>query len=239
MTARRAWVWALALAATGSGQTGDPLAAARRVQGQVAVAANGALETVMLLAQLSTPGPPRNEFQARVRQKYGLYASHPAVQETAALLEKGWTYTELARFATLMNSAPYFVLSDSPELEELASLLPESKDRSFNLDRLHGFAKLVREFYWDHHVGRFLRATAAAYQQAVRQPLTEDVGPGSRVLVTLVAPVERLEFTRQALAPAPHVVLLGSSELLPSAEPERGPPPSHSTRRSRPRPRPR
>jgi len=234
----RPWVLSFALAVAAAAQTGDPLAQVKRVQGKTATAASGALETVMLLAQLATPGPPRNEFQARVKAKYGLHASHPAVQETASLLEHGWSLAELARFVMLMNSAPYFMLNDSAELDDLAGLLPGTRDRTFHQDRLHGYAKLIREFYWDNHVGRFLRTMLPAYQQAVRDPLAEEAPPEAKVTVSLLAPVERLEFTRSS-APAAHLVVLGSSDRLPSAEPERGSPPSRSSRKSRTGSRPR
>lgn len=220
------WSCVLSLAVA-TAPTGDPLATLKR--------ANGALETVMLLAQLAAPGPARNEFQARVKAKYALQAAHPAVQETASLLEHGWTYAELARFATLMNSAPYFVLNGSDELAELAALLPETKDKTFHQDRLHGYSKLIREFYWDNHVGRFLRSALPAYQQAVKRPLSEEAPEGAKVVVSLVAPVERIELTR-------YLVVLGSSDILPSAELERGSPPARTVRRaktvSRPKPAP-
>jgi hypothetical protein len=217
----------LALAAT---PTGDPLGPAKRAKGSAPVAANGAIETVMLLAQLATPAPPRSEFQARVRAKYAGHAGHPAVQETASLLAHGWDHAALARFAALLSQAPYFVLSDSETLRELAGRLPPTRDPDFHLDRLHGYAKLVREFYWDNHVGRFFRGSLTAYQQAVKETFVE---PGAgRVVVSLLAPAERIDVT-------PLQVVLGSSDILPSAEPERAPPPARSARKSRTKPRPR
>ena len=220
-------------------QTGDPLSAARRLEGQTVIAANGALETVMLLAQLATPGPPRTEFQARTRARYASQAAHPAVRETASLLERGWTWPDLARFATLLNSAPYFVLPESDELAELTIMLPETRDRNFHLDRLHGYARLVKDFYWDCRVGNFLRETTRAYRQAVRRPLEDPVPAGARVTVSLLAPVDRIEFTRSASAPQLHLVRAGSSDVLPSAEPERGSPRARTARKSRTGSRPR
>ena len=221
-----AWSCVLLLAAAAS-PTGDPLSAVKR--------ANGALETVMLLAQLASPGPARNEFQARVKAKYALQASHPAVVETGSLLEHGWSYTELARFAALMNSAPYFALNDSEELSELGALLPQTRDKTFHQDRLHGYARMIREFYWDNHVGRFLRLVLPAYQQAVKRPLPDDAPAGAKLMVSLLAPVERME------SPG-CLVVQGSSDILPSAELERGSPPARTVRRartvSRPRPAP-
>jgi hypothetical protein len=223
------WICSLLLAVAAT-PTGDPLAPAKRAKGSAPVAANGAIETVMLLAQLATPGPPRSEFQARVRTKYAAQAGHPAVQETASLLAHGWDHTALVRFATLVTQAPYFALSDSETLRELAALLPATRDPDFHLDRLHGYAKLVREFYWDHQVGRFFRGSLAAYQQAVKEALVEP--GGGRVVVSLLAPAERIDVT-------PLQVVLGSSDILPSAEPVRAPPPARSARKSRTRSRPR
>ncbi len=233
------WFATLALAAAAAAQTGDPLALVKRAQGSRTVSASGAIETVMLLAQLAAPGPPRNEFQARLRARYALHARHPAVLETADLLEHGWSYSELARFASLMTPAPYFVLSESEELDELAALLPATGDKSFPKDRLYGYVRLVKEFYWDNRVGRWLREAAPAYQQAVRRPLPEEVPAGARVLISLAAPVDRIEFTRRPPGPAANLVVLGSSELLPSAELERGSAPARTARKSTARSRPR
>jgi len=217
---------------------GDPLAGARRVQGQTVISASGAFETVMLLVQLATPGPARTEFQARVRSRFALHSGHPAVRETASLLDRGWGWPELARFATLFNSAPYFVLPESQELEDLAALLPETRDRAFHLDRLHGFGRLVKDFYWENRVGTFLRETARGYQEAVKQPLDQPAPPGARVIVSLLSPADRIEFTRRASALQTHLILAGSSTVLPSAEPERGSPRARTARKSRAAPRP-
>ncbi len=185
-------VLALVLAAS---TTGDPLAGVRRVAGKNRVECSGALETVMLLAQLASGAPPRGEFQTQARARFGAYANDPAVQETAALMERGLGYLELARFAILMTPAPYFVLEDSEELKELAAALPAANG-TFNLDRLHGYAKLVREFYWDHRVGQFLRSSLTYYQKASRLPLPSDAPAGARLLFSPLAPETRLEFKR-------------------------------------------
>lgn len=220
-------MWSCVLLLAAASPTGDPLSVVKR--------ASGALETVMLLAQLAAPGPAQNEFQARVKAKYALHASHPAVVETGSLLEHGWSYTELALFAALMNSAPYFVLEDSEELAALAALLPETRDKTFHQDRLQGYARLIRAFYWDNRVGRFFRTVLPAYQQAAKGPLPDDAPAGAKVVVSLLAPVERMES-------AGYLVVRGSSDILPSAELERGSPPARTVRRartvSRPRPAP-
>ena len=187
----------LALILAAAAATGDPLAATRRLNGKTTVACNGALETVMLLAQLASAEPAQSEFQGQARARFALHSSHPAVRETAALLERGFGNRELARFAVLMSSAPYFVLEDSEELRELAVLLP-STSLDFNLDRLHGFAKLVREFYWGNHVGQFLRSSLAYYQRASKQSVPSDVPAGARVLFSPLAPSSRIEFKRRA-----------------------------------------
>src|SRR5713226_9562081 len=116
--------------------TGDPLAGVRRVAGKNTVESSGAFETVMLLAQLASGAPPRSDFQRQARARFAPYASHPAVLETAALMERGFGHRELARFGMLLTPAPYFVLEDSEELQELAALLPNTNG-TFNLDRLH------------------------------------------------------------------------------------------------------
>ncbi len=220
-------MWTCVLLLAASPPAGDPLSVVKR--------ASGALETVMLLAQLAAPGPARNEFQARVKARYALQASHPAVVETGSLLEHGWSYAELARFAGLMNSAPYFALNDSEELAELGALLPQTRDKTFHQDRLHGYARLIREFYWDNHVGRFLRSALPAYQQAAKRPLPDDAPVDAKVMVSLLAPVERIE------SPG-YLVVQGSADILPSADLERGSPPARTVRKartvSRPRPAP-
>ncbi len=180
--------------AAGAAATGDPLAGVRRVAGKNTIESSGALETVMLLAQLASGAPPRSDFQTQARARFASHASHPAVRETAALMERGFGYQELARFAMLMT-APYFVLEDSEELKELAAVLP-SANGTFNLDRLHGYAKLVREFYWDNHVGQFLRSSVAYYQKASRIALPSGAPLGARVLFSPLAPETRFEFKR-------------------------------------------
>ena len=125
--------------------TGDPLAGIARLAGQTRVEASGALETLMLLADLASPDSVQTEFRAQARERLALHANHPAVRETAALMAHGFGYPELARFSTFFSQAPFFVLTDSDELEELAAVLPPANG-SFNLDRLHGYAKLVRDF---------------------------------------------------------------------------------------------
>src|SRR5262249_60463764 len=182
-------------AAAAAAQTGDPLAGVRRMAGKKTIECSGALETVMLLAQLASAEPAQNDFQTQGRAGFAPYASHPAVRETAALMEHGFAYRELARFAMLVTSAPYFVLEDSEELKELAALLPNANG-TFNLDRLHGYAKLVREFYWDNRVGQFLRSSLTYYQKASRRALPSDAPPGARVLFSPLAPETRLEFKR-------------------------------------------
>ncbi len=185
--------------------TGDPLASVRRVQGVTQVGASGAVETVMLLAQLAAPGAALTDFQAQARARFAA-PGHAAVEETAALLTRGFSCAELARFATLMGPAPHFGLLDSPELAELAERLPPAQGK-FNQDRLHGYARLVREFYWDRHVGRFLRSVLPYYQQAVKRPLPAGAAPGAKVLVSPLAPATRIEFTRPASSPALWLVI--------------------------------
>lgn len=212
------------LLAQAASPTGDPLSAVKR--------SNGALETVMLLAQLAGSGQPQDEFQARVKAKYALHASHPAVVETGSLLEHGWSYAELARFAALMTPAPYFVLEDSEELAKLGALLPQTQDKTFQQDRLQGYARLIRAFYWDNRVGRFFRSVLPAYQQAAKGPLPDDAPAGAKVMVSLLAPAERIE------SPG-CLVVRGSSDILPSGDLERGSPPARTVRKARTVPRPR
>jgi hypothetical protein len=201
---------ALLLPAAGAApRTGDPLAGLRRISGKTSVECNGALETVMLLALLASVGPAPTEFQAQARARFSLHANHPAVRETAALLQHGFGYAELAKFSTLMTSAPYFVLTESPELKELAKKLPSS-DIEFNIDRLYGYAKLVREFYWDSQVGRFLRSSLSYYQQAARRTLPPDAPRGAKVLLSALAPLPasgRIEFTRRTPRPVAYLVV--------------------------------
>jgi len=156
--------------------------------------------------ELASPGPARTGFQAQTRQKFALYTLHPAVRETAALMDRGFGCRELARLASSMTSAPYFTLAEGEEVSELAGLLP-GRDKSFNLDRLFGYSKLVREFYWDHRMGRFLRGSLPAYQQAVRRPLPADLPPGAKIVISPLAPVERIEFTRRSPRAVTWVVL--------------------------------
>lgn len=167
---------------------------------------SGALETVMLLVQLASPGPSQNEFQAQARARFSLYGNHPAVRETAALMERGFGYQELALLSTFLSPAPYFLINDSPELRDLAERLPGAPT-SFNLDRLHGYSKLVREFYWDTRMGQFLRSSLASYQQAVRQAVPTEAPPGAKVVPSLLAPTPRIEFKRRTPRPATYWVL--------------------------------
>ena len=187
------WLGTWALVAATAVNTADPLATVRRPAGKTSVEVRATLETAMLLALLGSTGPVRSEFQGQVRSKFALYARDPAVRETMALMGRGFGYSELARFSMCLSAAPYFVLNDSPQLLELAALLPGA-DRAFNLDRLYGYSKLIREFYWDRHVGRFLRSSVPYYQQVVRRRLPADVAPGNRVILSPLAPVERIEF---------------------------------------------
>ncbi|MBI3666522.1 MAG: hypothetical protein HY236_09930, partial [Acidobacteria bacterium] len=99
-------------------------------------------------------------------------------------------------------------LKDSKELAQLAEMLP-SGNVSFNMDRLAGYAKLVREFYWDNHVGRFLRDAVPHYRQAVGRKLPSDLPPGARVLLSPLAPVARMEFVRRSPKPVTYLVLGG------------------------------
>ncbi|MBI3698707.1 MAG: hypothetical protein HY238_28190 [Acidobacteria bacterium] len=184
--------------------TGDPLAGLGRVAGQTRIEASGALETLMLLADLTSSDPAPTEFQAQARARFALRANHPAVRETAALMARGFGYAELARFSTFLSQAPYLVLSDSEELNELADMLPRA-NAGFNLDRLHGYAKLVREFYWDAKLGQFLRGALPSYQRAVRR--ASPAGSASKVLVSLLAPAGRIEFERRTPRPVTYVVL--------------------------------
>ena len=207
MTCLRVWVLMAAAAAT----TGDPLAGVRRLAGEKRIECSGALETVMLLAQLTSAGPAPTGFQAQARARFALRANHPAVRETAALIDRGFGHRELARFSMLMSPAPYFALVDSEELKQLAELLPGA-NIEFNVDRLHGYARLVREFYWDNHVGRFLRASLPYYQQAVRRAPAADVPAGAKVLLSPLAPLPesgRIEFTRRTPRAVSYVVVGG------------------------------
>ncbi|MBI3666118.1 MAG: hypothetical protein HY236_07815 [Acidobacteria bacterium] len=203
----------LAVAAAGAPSVmpsgpGDPLASLRRTTGSIRVECNTALETVMLLVQLASPGPPLTDFQAEARSRFSLHSNHAAVRETAALMEHGLTGQDLARFSTFMASAPDFRLKDSKELAQLAEMLP-SGNVSFNMDRLAGYAKLVREFYWDLRVGQFFRDAAPRYRQAVGRKLPPDLPPGSRVLLSPLAPVARMEFVRRSPKPVTYLVLGG------------------------------
>jgi hypothetical protein len=200
-------VLVLAMALLAPQAAGDPLGAIRRVQGKTAVQSSGALETVMLLAQLAGRNRTLSEFQGQMQSRFILHAGHPAVHETAALIQQGLEYPELALFATLMTQAPYFTLQDSVELRQLAERLPGA-DKELNADRLHGYSKLVREFYWDTRLGTVLRGAVTSYQAALRHPLPADLPAGARVLISLLAPPERLEFTRRN-PPATYVVLGG------------------------------
>jgi hypothetical protein len=224
------------------GGAGDPLASVRRLAGKTTVESTGALETLMLLAQLASQkaevpavenaavaalaredvaegpapspapiAPPPTPFQLLARDKFAAYATHAAVVETADLLRHGFGYRELARFAACVNSAPYFVLTESEDLWQLAELLPSS-DTSFNVDRLYGYAQLVKEFYWDARVGTFLRESLDTYRQVIRRPLPSDVPAGATVLVSPLAPLapgDRLEFARRSPRPAAYLVLGG------------------------------
>jgi hypothetical protein len=202
----------LVLLAAAANSTGDPLALVHRLAGQTRVECSGALETVMLLAQLAAPSPegapPPTGFQTQARARFALQSNHPAVQETAALMGHGFGLPELARLSTMMSPAPYFTLIESPEVKQLAASLP-SANGEFNLDRLYGYSKLVREFYWDNHVGQFLRSSTPYYQQVVKRPLPPDLPPGARILLSPLAPAARIEFTRQIPKPVTYLVLGG------------------------------
>ncbi len=190
---------------------GDPLASLHRVAGPVRIDCSGALETVMLLAELGSTGPAITEFQAQARARFAVYAQHPAVVETSSLLTRGFGYKELAEFSTLLSPAPYFALNESDELAALAKLLP-SADLNFNVDRLLGYARLIREFYSDAHMGKFLRESTGEYQQALKQVSAEDLPPGVKVLLSPLAPVPpagRIEFSRRGGRPANYIVLGG------------------------------
>jgi len=135
--------------------------------------------------------------------------NHPAVSETAALVEAGFGLEQLARLAALLSPAPAFRLSDSPELAALAQHLPGA-DIAFNQDRLHGYAKLVREFYWDNRLGQFLRESLPHYQQALRQAPASRAPVGTRILISLLAPLApegRLQFERHAPRPVRYLIL--------------------------------
>jgi hypothetical protein len=194
----------LLLAATAP--VGDPLTPLRRVQGKTTVQCTGALETVMLLAQLAGGGRGATEFQAKARSQFALRSNHPAVQETAALLKQGLSYRELALFATIISQAPYFTLQESAEVKELAARLP-GPDKEFNMDRLFGYSRLVHDFYWDTRLGTFLRAELPVYREALRHPLPADLPAEAHVLISPLAPVERVEFTRELPVPTTYVVL--------------------------------
>jgi hypothetical protein len=185
---------------------GDPLLPVRRVQGKTMVQCTGALETVMLLAQLAGGGKGATEFQAQARSRFALRSNHPAVQETAALLKQGFSYRELAIFATLISQAPYFTLQETAEVKELAARLP-GPDKEFNMDRLFGYSRLVHDFYWDTRLGTFLRAELPVYREALRHSLPADLPAEAHVLISPLAPVERVEFSRQLPVPATYVVL--------------------------------
>ena len=197
---------AMVLLAAAAAATGDPLGGLSRLSGQARIEASGALETVMLLAQLASTSSAPTAFQSQARARYALRSNHPAVRETAALMAHGFGYEELARFSTFLTTAPYLVLIESEELNDLARMLPKANG-SFNLDRLHGFARLVREFYWDNHVGRFLRESLPAYQQAVKRAAPAGSPPGGRTIRSLLAPAGRLEFTRRTPRAIAYLVL--------------------------------
>lgn len=185
---------------------GDPLAAAHRLGGKTAVECSGALETLMLLAQLAAKDPAQTGFQQQARARFASRANHPAVRETAALMSRGFGIEELARFSTFLSPAPYFVLQESEELKDVAALLPGG-DVGFNLDRLSGFARLIREFYWDNRVGQFLRESLPYYQQALKRATAGADASGARVLVSPLAPAARLEFQRKSPRPLTYLVL--------------------------------
>jgi hypothetical protein len=185
---------------------GDPLAAVHWLAGKTGIECSGALETVMLLVQLATKDPAQTDFQQQARARFVSRASHPAVRETAALLGRGLAVEELARFSTFLSPTPYFVLNESEELKDVAALLPGG-DIGFNLDRLSGYAKLIREFYWDNRVGQFLRESLPYYQQALKRATPGDSASGSRVLVSPLAPSPRLEFQRKSPRPLTYLVL--------------------------------
>ena len=189
---------------------GDPLAGVHRAVGETRIDCNAALETVMLIAGLAVKAPEPTAFQAQVCSRFALFSNHPAVVETASLMAHGFGYRELARFSTFLSSAPNFVLNESDELKDLAGLLPPASDPKFNMDRLAGYSRLVREFYWDTHVGRFLRESTAHYQQALRGLSVSDFSPDAKVLFSPLAPVTadgRLAFTRQTPRPVDYIVL--------------------------------
>src|SRR6185436_11266889 len=119
----------LLLAATAP--VGDPLAPVRRVQGTTTVQCTGALETVMLLAQLAGGGKGATEYQAQARAHFALRVDHPAVHEPASLPRQGFSYRELALFATIISQAPYFTFQETAEIKELAARLP-GPDKEFN-----------------------------------------------------------------------------------------------------------
>src|SRR2546426_8141102 len=102
-------IWVLAAATTAN--TGDPLATVRRPQGKTAVEVNATIETVMLLALLGSMEPARSEFQAQAKAHFALYGRDPAVRETVALIDRGFGYSKLARFSTLLTPAPHFALN--------------------------------------------------------------------------------------------------------------------------------
>ncbi len=205
MTAAAGVALAAALAAA---PLGDPLASLRRTAGKTRIEASGTLETVMLLAGLAAPPADPTAFQSGALARFSLAAHHPAVRETAALLERGLGWPELARLASFMAPAPHFLMPPSEELTELAALLPGGHV-GFNLDRLHGYTKLVREFYWDNHVGRYLAGVREHYAEALARPLPADVPAGAKVLVSPLAPSGRLQFTRRRPSPLTYIVLGG------------------------------
>jgi len=189
---------------------GDPLAGLHRSVGETRIDCNAALETVMLLVDLASKAPEGSSFHADARSKFAVYATHPAAVETASLMSHGFGVRELARFSTFLSPAPSFVLNESEELSDLARLLPPAADPKFNLDRLSGYARLVREFYWDTRVGRFLRDSTGYYQQALRVLPVADVPSESRLLFSPLAPVTpegRIAFTRRTPRQIDYVVL--------------------------------
>lgn len=196
---------AAAAKAKSAGSGGDPLAGLRRVSGATTIECNGSLETLMLLAQLAQPGPAQGEFQEQARVQFASKSNHPAVRETAALIARGFGCRELALLSTFMTQAPYFELLESPELKELAELLPGA-DVAFNLDRLAGYSKLVREFYWDNRVGQFLRTMLPHYQRALRDATLKDSPPGARIFVSPLCPAATLEFERRTPRPTTYLV---------------------------------
>ena len=179
-----------------------PAATAARVEYSTA------LETVMLLALLAAPGPSLTEFQGQARARFGASAGHGAVRETAAILAGGLKVEDLARLATLMAPAPIFEFRTSEEIQELAATLPGG-NLTLSVDRLHGYARLVREFYRDLRVARFFLETAPYYREMAQRKPPPDAPAGAKFLVSPLCPAPRIQFARRSPRAVTYVILGG------------------------------